>query len=163
MADVIGVVSVSRRIEAPADRIFELLANPARHIELDGSGMLRGLSSGGPVSAVGDRFVMKMYFDRFGGDYLMDNHVVEFVPGRRIAWAPAAGDGRAGNGATPIGVPVGHRWIFELAPDGEATVVTETYDCSEAPESLRHVVNSGEVWRGAMDETLAKLDEVCAA
>jgi hypothetical protein len=162
MADVKAEVSVSRRIEAPTDRIFEVLAQPERHTELDGSGMLRGLSSGGPISAVGDRFVMKMYFDRFGGDYLMDNHVVEFEPGRRIAWSPAAGDARAGNGATPVGVPVGHRWIFELAPDGEATIVTETYDCSEAPDSLRQVVNNGEVWRDAMRETLTKLDEVCA-
>jgi Polyketide cyclase / dehydrase and lipid transport len=157
-----GVVSVSRRIEASADRIFEVLSDPARHTELDGSGMLRGLSSGGSLSAVGDRFVMKMYFDRFGGDYLMDNHVVEFEPGRRVAWAPAAGDDRAGNGSTPVGVPVGHRWIFELTPDGDATVVTETYDCSAAPESLQQVVNGGEAWRGAMDETLAKLDEACA-
>jgi hypothetical protein len=158
-----GVVSVSRRIEAPADHIFAVLADPGRHTELDGSGMLRGVSSGGPISAVGDRFVMNMFFDRFGGDYLMDNHVVEFEPGRRIAWAPAAGDERAGNGATPVGVPVGHRWIFELAPAGDATLVTETYDCSDAPENLRQVVNGGEAWRGAMDETLAKLDEACTA
>ena len=156
-----GVVSVSRRIEAPADRIFEVLANPARHTEIDGTGMLRGLSSGGPISAVGDRFVMKMYFERFGGDYLMDNHVVEFEPGRRIAWAPAAGDERAGNGATPVGVPVGHRWIFALEPDGQATLVTETYDCSQAPESLRQAVDNGAAWRSAMDDTLTKLDEVC--
>ena len=162
MAEVSGVVSVSRRIEAPADRIFEVLASPARHTELDGSGMLRGLISGGPISAVGDRFVMKMYFDRFGGDYFMDNHVVEFEPGRRIAWAPAAGDERAGNGSTPIGVPVGHRWIFELAPAGDATLVTETYDCSGAPESLRQAVGDGEAWRGTMEETLIKLRTMCA-
>ena len=34
-------VSVSRRIEAPADEIFKLLANPDSHPEFDGSGMLR--------------------------------------------------------------------------------------------------------------------------
>jgi hypothetical protein len=53
MVAVGGVVSVSRRIDASADRIFELLSDPARHTELDGSGMLRGLSSGAAVSAVG--------------------------------------------------------------------------------------------------------------
>lgn len=162
MVDANGIVSVSRRIEAPVDQVFELLSDPARHTELDGSGMLRGVASGGRVSTVGDRFVMKMYFDRFGGDYLMDNHVVEFDPGRRIAWAPAAGDARAGNGATPVGVPVGHRWIFDLAPDGDATLVTETYDCSRAPENLRQVVNGGEAWRGAMEETLVRLEHACA-
>jgi uncharacterized protein YndB with AHSA1/START domain len=162
MTDATGVVSVSRRIDAPAARIFELLADPGRHTELDGSEMLRGVSSGGPVTAVGDRFVMKMFFERFGGDYLMDNHVVEFEPGRRIAWAPASGDDRTGADPTQVGVPVGHRWIFELEPDGDATVVTETYDCSKAPESLQQVVNGGEAWRSAMEETLSKLDGACA-
>ena len=38
-------VEVSRRIEAPATRIFKILANPHRHLDFDGSGMLRGLSS----------------------------------------------------------------------------------------------------------------------
>jgi hypothetical protein len=161
--DTTGVVSVSRRIEAPADVIFAVLADPGRHTELDGTGMLRGPKSGGPISAVGDRFVMNMYFDHFGGDYTMDNHVVEFEPARRIAWAPAAGDERAGNGSSPVGVPLGHRWIFELAPDGEGTVVTETYDCTGAPEQLRKVVNGGEHWRPAMELTLSKLDEVVSA
>jgi hypothetical protein len=161
--DTTGRVSVSRRIEAPADRIFALLADPGRHTELDGTDMLRGVASGGPVTAVGDRFVMNMYFEHFGGPYTMDNHVVEFEPGRRIAWAPAAGDERAGGGQSPVGVPLGHRWIFELAPDGDATVVTETYDCTGAPEQLQKVVNGGEHWRGAIEATLAKLDEASTA
>lgn len=82
---------------------------------------------------MGERFITNMYFDRFGGDYLMDNRVVEFETGSRIAWAPAAGDERAGNVTSPIGVPVGHRWIFELTPDGDARLVTESYDRSKAP------------------------------
>jgi hypothetical protein len=161
MAD--GPVAVSRRIEAPADQIFAILADPNRHTDLDGTDMLRGVASGGPISGVGDRFVMNMYFEHFGGDYTMDNHVVEFEPGRRIAWAPAAGDDRAGNGSTPVGEPVGHRWIFDLAAEGDATVVTETYDCSGAPEQLQKVVNGGEHWRPAMESTLAKLEAAATA
>lgn len=38
---------------APAHEIFEVLANPARHEELDGSGSLRGAVSTGVVSGVG--------------------------------------------------------------------------------------------------------------
>jgi hypothetical protein len=158
-----GPVAVSRRIEAPADQIFAILADPNRHTELDGTDMLRGVATGGPISGVGDRFVMNMYFDHFGGDYMMDNHVVEFEPGRRIAWAPAAGDKRAGNGGSPIGEPLGHRWIFDLVADGDATVVTETYDCSGAPEQLQKVVNGGEHWRPAMEATLVKLEEAATA
>jgi hypothetical protein len=35
-------VAVSRRVCAPAHGIFQVLADPVRHPELDGSGMLRG-------------------------------------------------------------------------------------------------------------------------
>ena len=42
--------------------IFQILADPARHRDLDGSGMLQGLVSGSRISSVGDVFVMKMYF-----------------------------------------------------------------------------------------------------
>jgi hypothetical protein len=34
-------VSVSRRIQAPAAELFAVLADPARHPGIDGSGMLR--------------------------------------------------------------------------------------------------------------------------
>jgi uncharacterized protein YndB with AHSA1/START domain len=155
-------VTVSRRIAAPADQIFAILADPNRHTEFDGTDMLRGVASGEPISAVGDRFVMNMYFDHFGGPYTMDNHVVEFEPGRRIAWAPAAGDDKTGR-ADAIGEPVGHRWVFDLAADGDATVVTETYDCSAAPEQLQKAVNGGEHWRAGMDATLVKLEELATA
>jgi len=35
-----------------------------------------------------------------------------------------------------------HQWIYELTPDGpDATIVTETYDCTRAPEWLRRAVS----------------------
>lgn len=70
-------VEVSRRIEAPAARIFQVLVNPQTHIEFDGSGMLRGALSSDVISGVGDVFSMKMYFEPLG-DYVMINQVVEF-------------------------------------------------------------------------------------
>ena len=85
-------VAVSRRIRAPAHDIFQVLADPGRHRELDGSGMLRGVVSGTTICGVGDVFVMNMYFDELG-DYQMINHVVEFLRDRRIAWEPEAGRG----------------------------------------------------------------------
>ena len=39
MAD--GFLSVSRRIEAPAEQLFALLADSANHPLIDGSGMVR--------------------------------------------------------------------------------------------------------------------------
>lgn len=163
MSEAAGVVSVSRRIEAPAERIFGVLADPNRHAELDGSDMLRGVASGGPINGVGDRFVMNMYFDRFGGPYLMDNHVVEYEPGRRLAWTPAPGDEKPA-GKDAIGVPAGHRWSFELEPDGpDATVVTETYDCTAAPASVREAVADGAIWVDAMAATLERLEKICTS
>jgi hypothetical protein len=55
-------VAVSRRICAPVHDIFEVLVNPVRHLEVDGSGMLRRAVSTTMISGVGDVFVMKMYF-----------------------------------------------------------------------------------------------------
>src|ERR1022692_4245467 len=109
--------------------------------------MLRAAVSRAVVSAVGDVFVMKMYYPELG-DYEMDNHVVEFELNRRIGWEPAlrAAELRPET-SVPFGTRFGHRWIFELAPDGpDATVVTEIYDCTGAPEQLRVAMDNGKVW-----------------
>jgi hypothetical protein len=163
MTDEIKPVEVSRRIEAPAARIFEILSNPQRHVEFDGTDMLRGPVFDRPIWGIGDVFAMKMYFDRLGGDYLMLNHVVEFDPDRRIFWEPAPGDSAPAGGQTSaIGQPAGHRWGYVLTPDGtDATVVTEIFDCSAAPDELRETVRHGEHWVPAMTESLARLDAIC--
>jgi uncharacterized protein YndB with AHSA1/START domain len=80
-------VSVSRRIEAPAADIFKLLADPDRHSESDGSGMLRPGDSHGVIVGVGDVFVTRMYFPAMG-DYEMHNRIVMFEADRCIAWEP---------------------------------------------------------------------------
>ena len=90
MAEERKPVEVSRRIEAPATRIFKILANPHRHVDFDGSGMLRGAVLDRPISNVGDSFTMKMH--RLGDEYIMLNYVVEFEPDRRLFWEPAPGD-----------------------------------------------------------------------
>jgi hypothetical protein len=54
-------VSVSRTIEAPAEKLFGLLAHPASHPLIDGSGMLTEAPSDVVVSQVGDVFPMKMH------------------------------------------------------------------------------------------------------
>jgi len=98
-------IEVSRRIEAPAARIFEVLAGPRRHTDLDGSEMLRGAVSDDVITGVGDVFSMRMYLEEVG-DYVMMNYVVEFEPNRRIGWEPAPGDAAASeDGEYPIGVP----------------------------------------------------------
>jgi hypothetical protein len=143
--------------------IFQLLADPARHTELDGSGMLRGAVTTAPVTGVGDVFVMSMYFKALG-DYEMNNHVVEFEPGRRIGWEPEAGRGHPGAATEEGGGRWGQRWSYELVPDGPgATIVTETYDCSRAPAEARAGMDDGAVWTGVMARTLERLDAACTS
>jgi hypothetical protein len=155
-------VAVSRRISAPAREIFQVLANPARHTDIDGSGMLRGAASTRVISGAGDVFVMKMYYSKLG-HYEMNNHVVEYEPDRRISWEPEAGRGHPD--AAPSGSAEGrwgHRWTYQLTPEGpDATIVTEIYDCSRAPEDQRVGMDNGKVWAESMAETLERLDALC--
>lgn len=155
-------VTVSRRIGSPASAIFRILADPGRHRDLDGSGMLREMVSGAAISGVGDVFVMKMYFTELG-DYEMNNHVVEYEPDRRIGWEPEAGRGHS-NAAPEASRQArwGQRWSFELTPDGpDATIVTEIFDCSRVPEDERVDIGNGNIWIESMNRTLERLDGLC--
>jgi pimeloyl-ACP methyl ester carboxylesterase len=136
-----------------------LLADPARHPLIDGSGMLREWS-GGVISGVGDVFTMKMHNAEMG-DYEMANLVAEFEPGRRIGWEPILKTASRPEDQAEIGDDRSqpHSWSFELAPLGAtSTLVTETYDCSRAPEWLRKAVKGGTRWVPDMTATLEKLD-----
>ena len=165
MAEESRRVEASRRIEAPAGIIFGLLANPQRHVDFDGSGMLRGALLDRPLSNVGDTFTMKMH--RLGDDYLMLNHVVEFEPGLRIFWEPAPGDlsRTEGNDPLKVGIPAGYRWGYILTPEGDdATVVTEVFDCGPLSDSL---LRDGGAWingtnslRESMTASLEKLEKI---
>lgn len=147
-------VSVHRRVAASPAAVFAVLATPQRHLDIDGSGMLRGTDSG-PVAGVGDAFVMRMYFEPLG-HYEMVNHVVEFERDRRIAWEPESGAGLPEAGTADA--RWGHRWGFELTPDGaDGTVVKETWDCSGVPPEE---AEDGRTWLPSMEGTLERLEEL---
>ena len=61
-------VKVPRRIKRPGGRHLQILADPRRHPDIDGSGMLRGPVSGAVISDAGDVFVMRLHASRLG-DY----------------------------------------------------------------------------------------------
>jgi hypothetical protein len=156
MPDGFTPVAVSRRIGAPASDIFAILTDPGRHPDLDGSEMLRGAVTTARITGLGDIFVMKMHFPALG-DYEMNNYVVEYEQDRRVGWEPAPGRGHPREGQDRWG----HRWSYQLTPDGpEATVVTEIYNCSRAPEDQRRGMENGKVWIGAMTKTLERLDKL---
>jgi hypothetical protein len=159
-------IEVSRKIEAPAPLIFQILATPQRHMDFDGSGMLRGAVLDHPIADVGDTFTMKMH--RLGDDYLMLNYVVEFEPDRRIFWEPAPGDPSRvpGNDPSKVGIPAGYRWGYILTPNGDdATVVTEVFDFGVVSEDL---LRDGGSWINgynsvleSMTASLERLDSIC--
>lgn len=124
-------LQVTGTVEAPPEKVFALLADPARHAELDGAGMVRSLDTGpSPVTGVGDAFVMNMNQDGIG-DYQMRSEVVTFQPGTAIAWAPAIHPAGALSHLLGELDPSGHTygWELEGTPEGHTRLV-HTYDWS---------------------------------
>jgi len=117
------IVSASREISAPADVVFELIADPARQPEWDGNDNLA--SSDSPrVTRAGDVFVTTLTND----GAVRENHVVEFDEGRLVAWRPS-----------PVGEPQpGHAWRWEIEPLSETSCrVTHTYDWTDLTDEAR--------------------------
>jgi hypothetical protein len=115
-------LSVERVVPASSEDVFELLATPGRHQEIDGSGTVRGAYSGPERLCAGTVFGMDM---RAGASYQMTNTVVEFEEGRRLAWQPRPTNSLA---AKAIG---GRIWRYELEPVDGGTLVRETWDISQ--------------------------------
>jgi hypothetical protein len=121
--DGLRVVSVSREISSAAGPLFELIADPSQQPRWDGNDNLSQAAPGQRVRAVGDVFVTTLTTGQ-----VRENHVVEFVDGRRIAWRPAEPGRQA----------PGHLWRWELEPiDPSRTRVTHTYDWRLLTEERR--------------------------
>lgn len=156
MTDRTMVLSISRDVDAPADRVFALLANPSEHRAIDGSGLIQGTDAG-PLTAVGEVFVMRMR-NEYLGDYTTENHVVELEPDRRIAWEPVLKETDHPDAQSNIGVPAHLRWRWEVIPLPEGGCrVTESYDLTRCPDWLREASEGGEHWRTAMEASLEHL------
>jgi len=108
MAD--ETVSATTIINAPAEAIFAVLADPAKHAAIDGTGWVREPVDSQPLTAAGQVFERP----------------------RAISWEPGQepGDGRLRFG--------GCVWRYDLAPAGPSrTTVTLSYDWSAVSSFLR--------------------------
>jgi uncharacterized protein YndB with AHSA1/START domain len=146
------VETVERVIPAPADRIFDLVADPRRHKDIDGSGTVRDATDLPDRLALGETFGMNM---EYGGDYTMTSTVIEFEPGRRIAW-----QSRPPRGATWWRHIFGGRiWRYELEPVDGGTRVRESWDLSQ--EALRPLVwGYRSKTRSNMTKTLERIEKL---
>ncbi len=118
-------ISVERVIDAPADRIFALLADAGKHPVFDGSGTVEHTTATSVPLALNSVFSMRMRGRRetLFLPYTMRNTVIEFEENRRIAWQPTILGGRIG----------GRIWRYVLTPtESESqTLVREEWDISQ--------------------------------
>ena len=114
------LVSASHFVPATPNEIFELLANPAMHSVIDGSGSVLAPKDSAPQRlSLNATFGMSM---KKGMPYKITNTVVEFVEGKQIAWRHFCG----------------HIWRYILEPTTGGTTVTEqfAYRNSKSPLML---------------------------
>jgi uncharacterized protein YndB with AHSA1/START domain len=149
-------VTVQRLIPAPPNVIFDLLADPSRHTELDGSGHLKGAGKASRRLKLGDTFGMSMKRGLF--PYKTRNVVVDFEENQRIAWQT-------------LGPPAltkfvtGRVWRYALEEVDGGTLVSETWDISQEAALARPAVRrmlTAET-RAGMARTLATIEEIVAA
>jgi len=146
---------VSRQIPAPAAAIFDVLSNPDRHAEVDGSGFVRSAEKPQRIQGTGDVFRMNMSGPHMGGDYQTDNTVTGFDENKLIAWRTAPADTD----------PPGWEWSYELTPAGpDATDVALTYDWSKVTDQhLLQRIKFPLVSERQLDDSLAHLGAAASA
>jgi uncharacterized protein YndB with AHSA1/START domain len=139
-SDPAKIVSVTVKVNAAPQTIFDLLADPSKHGEIDGSGSVRNAQSSAPARlSLGARFGMDM---KLGVNYKITNEVVEFDEPRRIAWRHFGG----------------HVWRYILEPVDGGTMVTEQFDWNTAKSPLMmRVMNYPAKNRVSIEKTLKRL------
>jgi hypothetical protein len=112
------LVSESKVIAADPQTLFDIVADPSKHPEIDGSGSVRAARDGAPERlSLGAKFGMDM---KIGASYKITNKVIEFDEPARLAW-------RHFNG---------HVWRYLFEPVEGGTKVTEQWDARPAKNRL---------------------------
>ncbi len=139
------LVSVTKLIPADRQWVFDVLADPAQHPVIDGSGSVKAVRPGGPSRlSLGAAFSMDMHL---AADYRIRNTVVEFDEPSLIGW-------RHFNG---------HIWRYRLAEAPGGTEVTEEWDARGVPDRLGLVLlRFPQRNRAGMIATLDRLAELAA-
>jgi hypothetical protein len=157
MAD--ETVSATKIIDAPAVAIFAVLADPASHAAIDGTGWVCEALDGQRLAAEGQVFRMAMYHPNHpDGHYQMANLVQVFDPPRAISWKPGY---HTGDGTLRFG---GWVWRYDLAPAASSgTRVTLTYDWSAVGDGPRRRIQFPPFSPGHLDDSLDHLASLVTA
>ncbi len=129
-------VSATLTVAVPAASVFAVLADPAAHSAIDGTGWVKESVDRAPLTEVGQIFRMDMYHAGHpDGDYQVVNKVEVIDPPRAIGWLTGTDKG---DGQLEFG---GWIWRYDLAPLGQSgTEVTLTYDWSAVPQFRREYI-----------------------
>lgn len=150
---------VTRTIAAPAAEIFALLADPSRHPNTEPGDWVRSAVDAAPITGTDQIFAMNMYLAEPGpGEYVAHNLVSAFEKDRAIEWKTGqlndAGVHDAG----------GWFWRYDLAPNGDGTDVTLTYDWTDTPQAFRDQVGGMPLFpEGYLTESLTSLERAVTA
>jgi uncharacterized protein YndB with AHSA1/START domain len=133
-------------INAPASKIFEVLANPRAHASFDGSGTIEKSISGPVRLHQGAKFRMAM---KIKVPYRITNTVVTFEENKKITWCHL----------------MKWTWSYELHDLGNSTTqVTEIFDGHSIPAFSRWwLKKTGAVARNPkfMAKSLVQLKALC--
>ena len=135
-------VSRTKTVAASPELVFALLADPARHHEIDGSGTVLAARADSPERlSLGAKFGMSM---KLGVPYKIENTVVAFVENETIGWKHFGG----------------HVWRYDLKLGTEpgTTEVIETFDWSTSKGPIvLELVGFPKRNARAMEKTLARM------
>jgi uncharacterized protein YndB with AHSA1/START domain len=149
-------VSATATIDAPAEVIFAVLADPAKHAAIDGTGWVCESLDNEPLTTAGQIFQMAMYHPNHpDGDYQIYNEIQVLDRPNAISWKPGydAGDGTLGFG--------GWVWRYDLTPAGSgSTEVTLSYDWSAVPDSVREYLSFPPFAPDHLNNSLAHLADL---
>ena len=134
-------VTATRIIAAPAEKIFDVLADPSQHPAIDGSGSLTKPRSNLGRLSLGAKFSMDM---KLVVPYVTKNVVSEFEENRLIAWHHFAK----------------FIWRYELEAVDGGTKVTETFDYSKPWGVILTPLGIPEKNRVGMEKTLERLEHL---
>src|SRR3954469_12648379 len=129
-------VSATTIINAPAEAIFAVLTDPAKHATIDGTGWVRETVDSQPLTAAGQIFRMSMYPPNPpDGNSQTANRVQVFDPPSTISWETGYDPG---DGTLRFG---GWFWRYDVSAVGPSnTSVMLSYDWSACSDAVRELI-----------------------